>query len=39
MKTALLYKTLVALLIFPALVIGSNNSNLSGKYTKEKKNK
>lgn len=37
MKTALLYKTLVALLIFPALVIGSNNSNLSGKYTKEKK--
>jgi len=37
MKTALLYNTLFTLLLIPVLVIGSNNKNWKGKYTKEKK--
>jgi hypothetical protein len=36
MKTALLYRAILTLCIVPALVFGNNNSNLSGKYTKEK---
>ena len=35
MKTALLYRALITLFIVPALALG-NNSNLKGKYTKEK---
>lgn len=37
MKTALLSRALITLFMVPALVLGSNDSNLSGKYTKEKK--
>lgn len=36
MKTALLYKALFTFLIFPAFVLGNNNNNFKGKYTKEK---
>ena len=36
MKTALLFKVILALFIIPTLVIGGNNSELSGKYTKDK---
>ncbi|RLD28643.1 MAG: hypothetical protein DRI75_06055 [Bacteroidetes bacterium] len=36
MKTAILYKAIIALFIIPTLVLGNNNSNLKGKYTKDK---
>ncbi len=36
MKTALLYKAIIALFIIPTLVFGNNNSDLKGKYTKDK---
>ncbi len=36
MKTALLYRALLTLFIIPALAFGSNESNIGGKYTKEK---
>ncbi len=36
MKTALLYKTIVVLFIIPTLVLGSNTTNLKGKYTESK---
>ena len=36
MKTAILYKTVITLLLVPALIFASNGK-WSGKYTKEKK--
>ncbi len=36
MKTALLYKALVAFLLIPTLMIASNGKNWKGRYTKEK---
>ncbi len=36
MKTALLSKAIIALFIIPTLVLGNNNSNIKGKYTKDK---
>lgn len=37
MKTALLYKAFVALLLIPSMVIASNGKDWKGKHTKEKK--
>lgn len=36
MKTTLLYKTALILLLIPSIVLGSNSGNWKGKYTKEK---
>jgi hypothetical protein len=36
MKTTLLYKTVLILLLLPAIALGSNAEKSSGKYTKEK---
>lgn len=36
MKTALLFRALLTFFMVPALVLASNGSNMSGKYTKEK---